>query len=279
MQKHAPANRLEIYKALILLGFCFMLSYFLFTQKIKLYINPRFTVLTVAADLVIFLLFLAQLSRVFNKSGIHGYCHHHSSSAWALIPFVIPILFVFIMPNATLDASIAADRGVNISSTNTPQAARESTANIPTSTPSDSTQNQSNSQQYTPPAHHDYSRDARLIVTDDNFVYLISQIYENPQKFAGKDISMLGFVIRENDFSPKQFGVVRYVITCCTADAMPCGLLCEYTDAASVKTGNWLIIEGVIEMIEMRNRSFAGVKIRSLEPVQEPKMPYVYPVY
>ncbi|MEQ8175604.1 MAG: TIGR03943 family protein [Syntrophomonadaceae bacterium] len=272
-------KRYEAYKALILLGFCCMLSYFLFTQKIKLYINPRFTVLTVAADIVIFLLFLVQGSMVvFKKPHIGEPSHHHKTSIWPIVPFVIPLLFVLVMPNATLDASIAADRGVSISSVDASPNANGSASG--TTTSSSGTASQQNSTGYRQDnSQYDYSRDPHLVVTDDNFVNLVSQIYENPKEFVGKDITMMGFVVRDSDFSAKQIGIVRYVITCCTADAMPCGFLCEYENASSIKDGTWLEVNGTIDMAKLRNTDFAVVKIKSIQTVKEPQMPYVYPRY
>lgn len=282
MSKHAPPNRIEALKAAILLGFGGMLAYFLISDKIKMYINPRFTALTIAADVVICLLFLAQASKLFGgKASIDGHGHQHAASAWALAPFILPLLFVFLMPNATLDTGTATERGINIGPGNaspaTPEPVSASAGNIASN--SDQTQNGSSYQRSSPSSQHDYGQDSNLNVTDDNFVYLISQIYETPEKFVGKNITMLGFVVRDEDFSPQQMGVVRYVITCYTADAMPCGLLCEYEKASSLQDGAWVKISGTISMARLRNKDFAAVKIQSAQPVPKPEMPYVYPTY
>lgn len=280
MPKHRLANRYEAYKALILLGFCGMLSYFLLSQKIKMYINPRFMVLTVSADLMIFLFFLAQTSRVILNQPHNNVHVHHTTSIGSLVPFIIPLVFVLVIPNATLDASIAADRGVNISSADaSPDSNGYTSDNTINSPGNGQSQSGTGSQQYNSPTPYDYSRDPQLIVTDDNFVALIAQIYENPEKFVGKDISMLGFVVRDDDFSFRQIGIVRYVITCCIADAMPFGLLCNYENASNFKDGTWLEISGTIEMVTLRNTNFAAVKIKSVQTAKEPQMPYVYPVY
>jgi len=74
-------------------------------------------------------------------------------------------------------------------------------------------------------------------------------------------------------------GIVRYTITCCTADAMPCGLLCEYEHASSLKTGSWVQINGTIAMTQIKNSDYAEVKIKSVRPAKEPENPYVYPAY
>lgn len=279
MPGHGTVQRYEAYKALILLGFCCMLTYYLISHKIKMYINPRFMLLTAAADIVLFLLFVAHVSKIIsNQCHIADHCHHHhTTSIWPLVPFIVPLVFVIVMPNATLDASMAAGRGVSISSADTSSTVGSSSTGADTNS-SNSGQNQS-SPQYSSPVLHDYSQDDRLAVSDDNFVDLIGQIYENPQKFVGKDISVLGFVVRDSDFSPQQIGIVRYVVTCCTADAMPCGLLCEYENAANFKDGTWLEINGTIDMVQMRNTEFAQIKIKSAQAVNEPQMPYVYPRY
>ncbi|MEN6388990.1 MAG: TIGR03943 family protein [Syntrophomonas sp.] len=279
MAKDAWVKRYEAYKAMILLGFCGMLSYYLLSQKIKLYINPRFTILAVAADIVIFVLFIVQGAKVFSNKAL-THCHHQTASIWHLVPFIIPLVFVLVMPNAALDASIAADRGVNIRSADaSPNANGYASDNTTNSPGNGQSQSGTGSRQYNSPTPYDYSQDPRLIVTDDNFVALVAQIYENPEKFVGKDISMLGFVVRDADFSFKQIGIVRYVITCCTADALPCGLLCEYENASNLKDGTWLEISGTIEMVKLRNTNFAAVKIKCVQTVREPQMPYVYPVY
>ncbi|MFZ5641037.1 MAG: hypothetical protein ACOY4Q_10165 [Bacillota bacterium] len=57
----------------------------------------------------------------------------------------------------------------------------------------------------------------------------------------GKIIELSGFIYIDETLKPNQFGVVRYTISCCTADATVTGFLCEtskpvqYTKGIRVK--------------------------------------------
>jgi len=273
MAENKSEDRIELFKVCILYGLCYMLIVLVFGGKIKMYINPHYTWLTIFAIIVIFLMAMVQTRKVLQSLSESHKHDHHRSSVWSLFPFLVPLVFAFMLPNSTLSADLASKRGIDIGSSST--AATSPITNSPSS---------QNSNYPTSPSNlggadkdHDYSLDNTLTLTDDNFVNILNQIYAAPQKFNGKEISMTGFVARDSDFSKTQFGLVRYVIVCCTADAMPGGFLCELEHADSYKDGTWLQIKGTLGMDKFRGMDTVVARINSLQTVKAPDSPYVYP--
>ena len=58
---------------------------------------------------------------------------------------------------------------------------------------------------------------------------------------------MTGYVISSSDvFAENEFALARLVMTCCTADLTPVGMICKYEGASQLKTDNWYNVEGTL---------------------------------
>jgi putative membrane protein len=119
-----------------------------------------------------------------------------------------------------------------------------------------------------------------ITITDINFTEVMSEIHVYSIDYLGKEITMTGFVYKDAEFSPRQLALVRYVVVCCTADAAPYGLLCEWDGAGTYGQGTWLDIRGRIEMGRHQNRSIPTLKPVTVKKSEKPpKDPYIYPAY
>ncbi len=114
-------------------------------------------------------------------------------------------------------------------------------------------------------------------VIDRDYAEIMSEIQFFPQDYIGKEIVMTGFVFRPPGVAANQFSLVRYVVMCCTADALPYGVLCELPDAAKYEEGTWLSIRGFLQRTTYEDKTVPAIKITFRKQVPEPKNPYVFP--
>jgi putative membrane protein len=274
-------------KSLILLGFSTFLFWLVESNKIVFYINPRFVWLTEAAAVLIFLMFLVQAGNSYRRtSANHSHCHSGQSKIkLALLPFVVTLLMAFLLPDNALDASLAYNKGMNLNARPVTSGQSGPSSTVPSNVPVTQTNNNSTD----PKAYDSLSKDSYqsmvdelrksslIKVTEENYTLITSEINMYPDKYVGKEIAMLGFVFRDQDFPSNQFGLVRYVVSCCSADAIIDGFLCEYNNASDLSKGSWLNIRGTIQKGEYENIIIPMIKVTSYSKGQEPKSPYIYP--
>jgi len=96
------------------------------------------------------------------------------------------------------------------------------------------------------------------------------------KEFAGKELETLGFVYRQPDFTPQQFVVARFSVTCCTADANVFGVLVENGQGSKWPTDSWVKVRGKLEARMVDGYEMLVLKASKVEPVKPPKDPYVY---
>jgi len=73
------------------------------------------------------------------------------------------------------------------------------------------------------------------------------------------------------------FLVSRFAVTCCSADAMAIGLLVRWPEAASLESNAWVRVRGPVEVGSLRGNPTPLVAAASLEGVEAPAQPYLYP--
>lgn len=281
MKRSVQVNRESFFRALILLGFCSFLLWLVLSNNIIFYIHPRFEKLTVAAAALLFVMFLAQAGSSFQRPSGH---RHNGGGIFKLVylPFVATLLIAFLLPSSSLDAGIASKKGMDLGAL---QAAAQ-TGSPNAVAANDPAQVAGNGYDQIPasPASNpeqvkiDEIRNSGLInVTEDNFKIVNNETYMFPEKYAGKEITMLGFVYKEADMLPGQFALGRYVITCCSADAFFTGFLCEYKNAADFEEGSWLNIRGTIKIGQYKGSRIPVVAVTTVNKAAgEPENPYVY---
>lgn len=271
-------NKEGFIRSLILLGFSALLFWLMRSNNIIFYINPRYERLTEIAAIIIFIMFLAQAGSSLRRSAFD-----HSRSNFiqdtiklAYLPFMITLAMAFLLPDSALDANLAANKGMNLSTqpaTTVQSGSANTTFNDSAAPLAPQAQNPAQEQ-------IDEIRKAGLIkVTEENFTIVNKETYMFPEQYAGKEITMLGFVFKEPGMPSNQFVLGRYIITCCSADASLGGFLCEYGNTADFKEGSWLIIRGIIKTGKYNDSTVPIITINSFSPAQEPQNPYIYPVY
>lgn len=98
------------------------------------------------------------------------------------------------------------------------------------------------------------------------------RVNPDPWSHKGKKVKVVGFVQKVDE---GHFYISRFVISCCTVDASPIGLLVRSSDHFS--DGKWLEVQGVLDVAHTNE----GVKQPVLVPekvqeINEPEQPYLY---
>lgn len=256
-QLHFSIHRLI--KSLVLLSSFNLIRVLLGAEQLSLYIHPRFTFFTEVADYLLLIMALAEFCRIVSISNVpvnslHQHFHGHDLNGGYIL-FVATLFFAMVFPNTTLDATQVANRGLNTRIT--PDTA--TIASLPR------------------PLAEKLKLTKEIEVTDLDYTEVMSELNQFPDDYIGKEVSMTGFVFRSPEQTSNQISLVRYVITCCTADALPYGILCEAKSPENYPAGTWLEITGVVQKGKYDDEPVGMVKLSSIKKIAEPKHPYVFP--
>ncbi|MEN6412911.1 MAG: TIGR03943 family protein [Veillonellales bacterium] len=242
-------------RSIILFGFMGLLLWLIHTNQLTLYINPKFSVLVETAGYLLFPLGVAQMLSIIQPIPFLNSPHRHNHASRLLyLPFIAILALAFLLPNNTLNANLVNNKGLN----------SQLTAPAP-------------GYELPRPLAAKLRRYSLIEVTDRDYAEIINELQFFSQEYLGKEITMTGFVFRPPGITKNQFSLVRYVIVCCTADALPYGVLCECKNGEKFKDGTWLSIKGVIQQSNYEDKVVPAIKITSLKQVKEPQTPYVFP--
>jgi len=97
------------------------------------------------------------------------------------------------------------------------------------------------------------------------------------RELNGLPANVVGFVYREPDFDPGTFMVARFTVACCVADASAIGLPIVYADADALQQGVWVRVRGTMQVGNFRTEMLPIVQAASVELVDQPAHPYLYP--
>jgi putative membrane protein len=238
--------RAYLSKSLILLGFSVFLFYLSFSGQIRMFINPRFAVLNEITAVILLAMFAVQICAPWTGDGDHG----HQPRRWVYAIFTVPLALAVLLPGTVLGTGVAANRGLNLNGG----------SGIP---------DQANVT--------GISQSGPIQVTADNFVRVVDALGQSPESYAGRKIDMLGFVMRQQDLTSREFGLIRFVISHCTADAIPGGLIVESGDTGAFRDGTWIEVEGVIRLGNYEQQVVPVIEATSIKRDDQPQDPYVYP--
>lgn len=98
-----------------------------------------------------------------------------------------------------------------------------------------------------------------------------------PEQVQNKPVDVVGFVYRTPDQAADQFYVVRYTVSCCVADRNGVSLPVRDPGAAALANDQWVRVTGTIESQPGNGTQELMVAESRVEPVAQPKDPYLYP--
>ncbi|GAE33557.1 TIGR03943 family putative permease subunit [Halalkalibacter akibai] len=317
MEKKSDIGFHAYIRGIILIGFALLKLAFIITGNITYYIAPTMMPFIYFATGVFLLLGIIQIIRSTKKGQEEeelcdcGTDHNISGSPITKLLiygiFVTPIIFGFVLPDKLLDSSVAANRGIQFGSgILNDQAKAEAEAASSTSRAeaflndpdgyiadlengSDSnfeTDDQiSVEEYYTEEGFNQYYEELaeqilaedHIIVTEENYLDMMTVLDLQLDRFIGKTIEIVGFVYREPEFEDNQLVVARFGMTCCVADASVFGTMIEADEASQLENDTWVRVTGVLDQTDYYEFRIPLVKLREIELVEQPDSPYVFP--
>jgi len=119
---------------------------------------------------------------------------------------------------------------------------------------------------------------------------LLALSKSKPEEINGKDVTVEGIVYKGEEKG--KFTLIRFLITCCAADATPLGIEVEYEEKESQETGEWIPTEEIPKeekKLELKNEDWVKVKgkvkieddkikifAEEIEKKNPPSDPYLY---
>jgi putative membrane protein len=88
---------------------------------------------------------------------------------------------------------------------------------------------------------------------------------------------VVGFVYHDDRYGEGHFMLVRYIVSCCVADASALGLVVASSDAASLTDDQWVQVRGHFIAGDLDNWQLPVLVADAIEPVAFPNQPYLYP--
>lgn len=233
-------KRREFIDFLILLFGTLILYYLLIENKVILFLNPRMNKYIVFTFVVFIALCINQFLIAFSINSSKGFKGGIISFLGLLILFNYPIYKVHI-DNKRVQKEISSERKYEKDNFNTIYKLKE--------------EKKIKSENYN-------KDDDSLILNEDNYMSLYQEIMLNPENYKDKKITTEGFIFKGKEFKDDECIIGRELMTCCAADTQFVGLLCKYKNLSDFKEGEWVSIEGVINVVDNKPLVFINTILK-----------------
>jgi putative membrane protein len=194
---------------------------------------------------VIILLMIFQAGKIYNK-------RRNKIINLGYLIFAFPMVIAFTMNPSEISNDIVAKKGINISLSSDFSGSN-----------SDYTGNLDNA-------------DA------SGFTNILQTVYSDLNSMMGKEVTISGFIHREEDFTQNQVLISRLLISCCAADAQIAGVLCEYEGEPMIE-GLWYEISGTIDstlyysIYTAKEELIPVIKVTEYREIPKPDYEYIFP--
>lgn len=118
-----------------------------------------------------------------------------------------------------------------------------------------------------------------IIISDEEFYNWTVEIFSYPNDFIGYEINYKGQVMLppEEFFEADKISIVRQLMTCCVADLVPIGFICQSDNIDTLEQDTWISVTGKLFMGEFNNEKDIQINITNIEYIDPLEEPYVYP--
>ena len=247
-----PQRLYRSFQALLLLALFLFLMGKVFNNQLLWYINQRFVILTQIG--IVFLAILAQrlftevrLARERNQVEEHDHNHDHAPSPVNLWIMLIPLLIGILIPAKPLDSSAVSAKGLTTSSA---LISSDSTSRL-----------------------FETASEQRNILDWVKLFYFEKDL--NP--FIGQQVSVVGFVYRDESLPQGQFFVSRFILSCCAADGYAVGMIVDTPQADTFEKDTWIKVTGSVDAVSFDGKPSPLIDAETIEIVPQPDQPYLYP--
>jgi putative membrane protein len=285
-------------RSFIILGLSLYIAYLVKHDTLQYYIAPRMMRYIQWSSILLFLVAISQLYfAIRTKTNVQLACdceHIPPRSklknilTYSLL--ILPLLFGFLLPDTTMNSALAAKKGVILSISHSASSLNHSTGNgnnppdLP-APPSESKIPQTNGKFVAlQPYDQDYAKlSAKLYaketvpIKSEIFLETLTSLDLFMDDFVEKKVELSGFIYREPGMQVNQFVVARFALQCCSADAIPYGVLIEYQGGKAYADDSWVKITGTLQTTTYKNQKTMKIEASQVEKLEPPKSQYVYP--
>lgn len=299
-------------RAAILIGFAMLIVFLFKTGDIALYIAPRMEMIIKLSALGLYIAGSYQVYEGLRRrraARVHsevdcGCGHDHAPSPsiakntviYGL--FIFPLLLGFLMPSGTLGSALAAKRGVSFSGSESivrkePVPPASVTPALPENTASDGNvkpedaAGSSGTLDALFPAddytleHAEYGKKLygleRIAVPEEQFIETLTTLDLFREAFIGKEIEISGFIYKEEEMGIDRMAVSRFAVNCCSADALPYGMMVNWPKAREYASDEWVKVSGKLTTSIYMENEIMTLDVTRVERIEAPATPYVYP--
>ncbi|MCD9023916.1 TIGR03943 family putative permease subunit [Cohnella silvisoli] len=294
-------------RAILLAGFAFYIVHLVQSGTLNLYIASRMQFIVKLSALGMYAVAAQQLYaaiRAWFDSSKHVPscdCNHEMPSTWgkSLLLygwFAVPLIIGFTVPDGLLGSSMASAKGVQF----TPQQIVQPKSDLPTievesesrdtaspSATKSGTQIEEAALDILFPSDQfteSYAKFGKQLVKQDliqvkekQFIETLTTLDLYRTAFIGKTIQISGFVYREDSMGKQQFGISRFAISCCSADASPYGVMANFGKADTFTTDEWITVTGKLGTTMYNGNEIIQIQVNKAVKITPPKDPYVTP--
>jgi putative membrane protein len=285
-------------RCFIILGLSLYIAYLVKHDTLQYYIAPRMMGYIQWSAILLFIVAIFQLYFALkSKAEVVQNCdceHTPPKSKFKNIVsytlLILPLLFGFLLPDTTMNSALAAKKGVILSISNSKSQLNHTavSGNTPLDLPAPPSEDAApliaGKFITTQPYDQDYAKlSAKLYaketipIKSEIFLETLTSLDLFMDDFVAKKVELSGFIYRESGMSADQFVVARFALQCCSADAIPYGLLIKYTGDKSYADDSWVKITGTLQTTTYKNQKIIQIDATQVVKLEAPKSQYVYP--
>ncbi|WP_082235059.1 TIGR03943 family putative permease subunit [Halobacillus massiliensis] len=289
-------NSHYFFRSIILLGFGLFIINLLITGDIHKFIAPRMTPYIYFALFVIIVLSVIQFFKSDSPEDEHSCDCGHSHDLTDSMPrsflvyslFIVPIFTGMLFSDHVLGSSQASIKGFKyeLNSTSPSDSFNKPESNVSTGDSAEESDEQDlledpailTPEDRYPKLYKEFSNNESLVLNEDTYIGGISILEDNADQYVGKEITMNGFVFREDSFPEDQIVIGRFGISCCVADGGIYGLLVQGggQEYSRFKNDTWVEVTGTLKKVKHNNWELPMIEPASIKKIETPKEPYVY---
>jgi len=280
-------------RAILLAGFAFLIVHLVRSGNLNLYIAERMQFIVKLSALGLYAVAAQQIysaiRSLFDKeqSGSECDCGHEMPATWgkSLLLygwFALPLIIGYTVSDGLLGSSMASAKGLQF-------APRLSIA--PNADPEPVIQPRRGLASERLDALFPYDdftesyavygkklfRENIIKVAPQRFIETLTAIDLYREAFIGKTIEISGFVYREKTMGRQQFGVGRFAVSCCSADASPYGVMAKFGHAETLETDEWVTVTGELGTTHYRDIDIIQINVHKVAKIDPPEDPYISP--
>jgi putative membrane protein len=271
----------RIWKSGILLVLSGFLSYLAVSKQLAQYIAPKQYIFVGIGALFMFVLAALQLYWVLQRKPI-SHCddcaHDLPTSNWKRYSifalFLLPVALGVFTSNAINASDLAKVKGVQFTNNGIQVDSKSQAKWAKTGDLNTMFKPIGFASDYANLGKKLYQMDV-IPVHERGFSEVLSTLNAYKIYFEGKRLEIGGFVTRERGLGNNRFILSRFLLSCCSADALPYGIIIESEDASSYKNNSWWTITGTIKLIEYEGQQQLALVPDHIVPLKKPASPYI----